>query len=118
MKREEFQPIWDELASEIMNLFFLKNQSYGADDDLHHNFRQTARRILSGQYESEQEDMFRVLACYVDKHWIALCNRGLQDPEFESRCKDIIVYMALAIALYKEQERVTNHENTLSKNRA
>jgi len=44
--------------------------------------------------------MFKVLACYVDKHWVALCNKGLRDPEFIERCQDIIVYMLLAITMH------------------
>lgn len=105
MKRQDFITILNELETEIKGLFMYKNQSYGANDDLHYNFRETARRVLSGQ-----KDMFKVLACYVDKHWVALCNRGLQDPEFESRCIDIIVYMVLAIALYRDSGAI-QHES-------
>lgn len=104
MKRQDFLPVLDELFKEIKNLFLTKNQSYGVEDELFFNFRSTAQRVLPGQYESLHENMFRVLAVYVDKHWVALCNRGLQDPEFEERCRDIITYMALAIALYREVE--------------
>lgn len=104
MKRQDFMTILDELGEEIKELFICKNKSYGVEDDLHHNFRETARRVLSGQ-----KDIFKVLACYVDKHWVALCNRGLQDPEFESRCMDIIVYMVLAITMNRStgKEQVT-----------
>ncbi len=80
-------------------MFAAKNHSYGADDDVFYNFRETARRVMRGQFPSEAEDMFRVLAAYVDKHWVALCNRGLEDPDFEERCRDIAIYMLIAIAL-------------------
>jgi hypothetical protein len=99
MTRDDFLPLWADVADKIAVLFATKNKSYGASEDLFHNFRATAKRVLPGQ--NEQEAMFQVLACYVDKHWVALCNRGLADPEFEERCKDIIVYMALALAMKK-----------------
>lgn len=108
MKREEFQKTLSEAVKGIEKLFSYKNKSYGAEEDVFHNFRATAKRVIKGQYDNEYEDMFRVLACYVDKHWIALCNRGLQDPEFEERCWDIITYMLLAISLYNEKGEFIN----------
>ncbi len=104
MKRDDFKPVLNEVVENIEDLFTYKNKSYGVEDDLFHNFRSTAKRVLPGQFDTDHEDMFRVLACYVDKHWVALCNRGLADAEFEERCKDIIVYMMLAIAMHRDRE--------------
>ena len=94
MKREDFLKVLSETTEHIEKLFTYKNKSYGTDKDLFHNFRSTATRVL------QNEDMFKVLACYVDKHWVALCNKGLRDPEFIERCQDIIVYMLLAITMH------------------
>lgn len=68
MKRSDFQKVLTETAREIENLFARKNKSYGVEEDLFHNFRNTAERVVKGRYEDLHEDMFRVLAVYVDKH--------------------------------------------------
>lgn len=104
MTRTEFVGMLDGLFAEMKALFEQKNESYGADDDLFYNFRETARRVIRGAFVDQHEDMFSVLACYIDKHWVALCNRGLADPEFEQRFKDIIVYSLMAIAMKREKE--------------
>lgn len=101
MTRGEFTEMLDGLFVEIKALFEQKNESYGVDHDLFYNFREAARRLFGSEYIP---CMFKILAAYVDKHWIALCNRGLADPEFESRCKDIIVYCLLAIAMKREKD--------------
>jgi hypothetical protein len=109
--RLEFSELLDKLLDQIRDLFSTKNQSYGAGGDVFHNFRNTARRVLPQQFESEHEEMFRVLAVYADKHWVALCNKGLSDSEFEERCKDIMVYMTLAIAMKKDAENAIYKES-------
>lgn len=103
MKREDFRKTISETTKRIEKLFAYKNKSYGMEDDVFYNFRASAGRVIKAQYDDAYEDMFRVLACYVDKHWVALCNKGLQDSEFEERCLDIINYMLLAIALHGER---------------
>lgn len=99
MTRLEFHRILDQEFAQIRDLFDYKNLSYGADDDLFHNFRETAKRVF---HKSSYQDMFKVLTTYVDKHWIALCNNGLDDPECLLRLRDIIVYALIGIAMYKE----------------
>ena len=90
MKREDFLKVLSETTEHIEKLFTYKNKSYGTDDDLFHNCRSTATRVL------QNEDMFKVLACDVDKHWVALCNKGLPGPRvYKERCQDIIIYMPL-----------------------
>jgi len=110
MKREDFQKALSETAKEIEKLFTYKNNSYGMEDDVFHNFRTTARRVIKAHYDDEHEDMFRVLACYVDKHWVALCNRGLHEPEFVERCRDIITYMLIAVGMYNEWQNLDQEE--------
>lgn len=110
MKRDDFVKILSETVEETKWLFSRKNKSYGAEDDVFYNFRTTARRVIKGQYEDEHEDMLRVLCCYVDKHWVAICNRGLSDPEFSERCQDIINYMFIALALHSEWRGLDQEE--------
>ncbi|HPZ83310.1 MAG TPA: hypothetical protein PL064_07735 [Thermogutta sp.] len=98
---ELFQLVAQREFSNIMELFSRKNKSYGRNADLFHNFRETARRI---EGNTDRGAMFKVLATYVDKHWVALCNRGLDDPECEERLRDIIVYCLLALCLMEDGE--------------
>ena len=105
MTRADFYLIMDEIIEKIKKLFSTKNDSYGQEEDLFHNFRRTAERVLPGQFENEYEDMYRVMLTYQDKHRVALANRGLEEPEFEERCLDEIVYTLLAIALHREYEK-------------
>lgn len=101
MTRQEFvEQVLEPSLEEIKELFSLKNKSYGIEDDAFHNFRSTALRVHG---TDDHETMFRVLYCYMDKHLVALANKGLSDDEYESRLKDIIVYCLLAIALQVDQ---------------
>lgn len=100
MTRSEFKQIMQTYLSSIEKLFDIKNQSYGANDDVFFNFRSTAKRIFgSDNYES----MFKILMTYMDKHLVALINKGFEDYEFDSRMKDIIVYSLIAIAMNIEK---------------
>lgn len=100
-RNELFQLVAEREFNNIMELFSRKNKCYGRDADLFHNFRETARRI---EGNTDRPAMFKVLATYVDKHWVALCNCGLDDPEYEERLRDIIVYCLLALCLMEESE--------------
>ncbi len=100
-RNELFQVVTEREFNNILGLFIRKNKSYGRDADLFHNFRETARRI---EGNTDRGAMFKVLATYVDKHWVALCNRGLDDPECEERLRDIIVYCLLALCLMEGEE--------------
>lgn len=104
MTRSEFYPIVEEVLEKVKVLFSQKNKSYGQDQDLFHNFRSTAKRVMQAKFDSEYEDMYRVMLAYQDKHRVALANLGLEEPEFEERCLDEIVYTLLAIALHREYE--------------
>jgi hypothetical protein len=94
----------EEILEKVKALFSQKNESYGQDQDLFHNFRKTAKRVMQAKFDSEYEDMYRVMLAYQDKHRVALANLGLDEPEFEERCLDEIVYTLLAIALHREYE--------------
>ncbi len=100
MTRQEFvEKVLEPSLKEIQELFSLKNKSYGIEDDAFHNFRSTALRVHG---TDDHEIMFRVLYCYMDKHLVALANRGMDDPECESRLRDIIVYCLIGLAMVKE----------------
>jgi hypothetical protein len=60
---------------------------------------------MQAKFDSEYEDMYRTMLAYQDKHRVALANLGLDEPEFEERCLDEIVYTLLAIALHREYEK-------------
>jgi hypothetical protein len=105
MTRDDFYPLMAEMLDNVKKKFNQKNESYGQEGDLFHNFRKTAKRVMQSRFESEYEDMYRVMLAYQDKHRVALANRGLDEPEFEERCLDEIVYTLLAIALHREYEK-------------
>jgi hypothetical protein len=112
MTRSDFYPLLDEIYEKVKEKFAGKNASYGQEQDLFYNFRQTAKRTMQAQFSSEYEDMYRVMLAYQDKHRVALANRGLDEPEFEERCIDEIVYTLLAIALHREYERRDEHRES------
>lgn len=99
MTRDDFFEITCETWGKIEDLFNIKNKSYGRGDDIFHNFRETALRLTRCD---SPEHMFQVLLVLQDKHRVALANRGLDDPEFEERVMDDIIYSLLAIAMYRE----------------
>lgn len=105
MTRDDFYPLMAEILDNVKKKFNQKNKSYGQEGDLFHNFRKTAKRVMQSRFESEYEDMYRVMLAYQDKHRVALANLGLDEPEFEERCLDEIVYTLLAIALHREYEK-------------
>lgn len=90
----------------VEDLFVDKNESYGDEDDAFHNFRSTAQRIYGLQQdEVDEDDMFSVLQIYADKHLVALAAGGINTAEFKERCRDIVVYYLIAIALKERQEK-------------
>jgi hypothetical protein len=102
MNRSEFSEMLEPELQSIKDLFAFKNISYGMDDDVFHNFRNTALRVFG---TDDHQMMLKVLMTYMDKHLVAIVNKGLYDKEYESRLKDIIVYSLLAIAMGKDFER-------------
>ena len=105
MTRDDFYPLMAEMLDNVKKKFTEKNESYGQESDLFYNFRRTAKRVMQAKFDSEYEDMYRVMLAYQDKHRVALANLGLDEPEFEERCLDEIVYTLLAIALHREYEK-------------
>jgi hypothetical protein len=105
MTRDDFYPLMAEMLDNVKKKFNQKNKSYGQESDLFYNFRRTAKRVMQSRFESEYEDMYRTMLAYQDKHRVALANLGLDEPEFEERCLDEIVYTLLAIALHREYEK-------------
>lgn len=97
--RNQFLALLVSEMESIQQLFEEKNQSYGTADDLFYNFRQTAIRIFNKQ---EHAAMFTVLMTLVDKHLVALANKGLNDKECAERLRDVIVYALIGIAMWKE----------------
>lgn len=96
MTREEFKQLLDTELQRVQDLFNLKNQSYGNQQDLFHNFRQSAMRIFNDEAPHAQ---FSVLMTLADKHWVALANKGLDDRECEDRLRDMIVYCLIGLAM-------------------
>ena len=96
MTRSEMVEILSSELDGVENLFALKNESCGASDDAFHNFRSTAKRILGGDSHMH---MFQVLLTYMDKHMVALANRGITERECKERLRDIIVYSLIGIAM-------------------
>ena len=102
MNRETFVPnIVEPEFKKILDLFQFKNVSYGSGTDLFHNFRNTAKRVFK---DDSYDGMYKSLLTYMDKHLVALANKGLQDKEFIERNRDIIVYCLLAMAMYQDRE--------------
>jgi hypothetical protein len=96
MRRSDFPIYIEEEFKKLIGLFSTKNQSYGKEDDLFYNFRHTATRLFG---DALPDSMYMVLFAYVDKHMVALANRGLDDPEYDSRWDDVIVYALIAKAM-------------------
>lgn len=99
MTREELRRAIEQELETILELFDRKNESYGADLDAFHNFRETARRVLKCD---ALDNRFRVLLAYMDKHLVALTSRGVHDPEAEERLRDIVVYALIGLAMVRD----------------
>lgn len=99
MTREDLVKLVESEVASIVDLFKRKNESYGDDTNAFYNFEETAREVLKSDSPNAA---LRVLLAYVHKHFLALCNRGLDDPEFDQRCRDIIVYMLIALAMRRK----------------
>lgn len=102
MTRAEFASFMREEFERLVRLFESKNNSYGADEDVFYNFRESARRIFNG---TEKADLFQVLLVLADKHIIALERNNIYDPEAESRLRDIILYALLGLGILKGDAR-------------
>ncbi len=100
MKRNEFIAILDREQEIIKALFTRKSGSYGAEDEVFYNFKETARRVFGS---TKHEDMWKTIHVYMDKHMVAL-TKGIGEPEFCERLRDIIVYSLLGIGLWEEYE--------------
>ena len=105
MNRKELINIIKNEQEEILKLFESKNESYGDEGEAFYNFRQSATRIFN---DDSLESQFKILLTLMDKHSVALANKGIADIAFEERLKDIIVYSHIAIAM-KEELKWLNH---------
>lgn len=82
----------------IFELFNRKSGSYGANNDIFHNFRMTAIRLFG---QDTWDAMFKVIEVYKDKHNVALA-KGIDVPEVRERLRDNILYSLLQLAMLKE----------------
>lgn len=100
MKKQELLELIEDEFKAIRELYERKYASYSAKGDVFYNFRQIASRLFT-IYEPVH-GMFSALLVLKDKHDMALANRGMDDPECESRLRDIIVYCLIGLAMVKE----------------
>lgn len=101
MTRNELKRMIETELVSITELFDVKNESYGVEVDAFHNFRQSAIRVYG---EDSPGAMFTVLLTLMDKHLVALANKGIDDKDFRERLRDIIVYCLIGIAMGAEYE--------------
>jgi len=101
--RTEFLERLDKEFQRIREIFTERNKSYGADGDLFYNFRQSAVRHFGND---STESMFKVAEILVDKHNVALANKGANDPACEERLNDRIVYSLLQKAMLNENKTI------------
>lgn len=87
----------------IFELFNRKSGSYGANNDIFHNFRMTAIRLFG---QDTWDAMFKVIEVYKDKHNVALA-KGIDVPEVRERLRDNILYSLLQLAMLEEYEKET-----------
>lgn len=102
MTRDELIKVINSEQEEILKLFESKNKSYGDEKEAFYNFKQSASRIFN---DDSLENQFIVLLTLMDKHLVALANKGLKDKEVKERLRDIIVYSLIAIAMDEELRR-------------
>jgi hypothetical protein len=114
--RTEFLERLDKEFQRIREIFTERNKSYGKDEDLFHNFRQSAIRHFGND---STESMFKVAEILVDKHNVALANKGANDPVCDERLSDRIVYSLIekAMLLEKEKLKVRGAENIAGESR-
>jgi hypothetical protein len=114
--RTEFLERLDKEFQRIREIFTERNKSYGKDEDLFHNFRQSAIRHFG---DDSSENMFKVAEILVDKHNVALANKGANDPVCDERPSDRIVYSLIekAMLLEKERLKVRGAENIAGESR-
>ena len=101
MTREQMNEQMLSHFDTIRQTFLYKNNNYGADDDPLFNFRTAAGNVLG---EANAENMYKTLMIYMQKHLAALCKNGLKDPEFNERCKDLIIYSLISMVMHDEME--------------
>ncbi len=103
MTRGELIEKAQEDLKELIGLMRVKNQGYGLAEDGFYNFRETARRVLCRQ--PGYDNMLDVLIVLMDKHWVALCQNKLADPNAEERFGDLIVYSLIARQMIREAKK-------------
>lgn len=96
--REELAKFIEQECERIKELFDQKNLAYGKHEDAFYNFVEAARRVL---YSIDLGDALKVLLIYMQKHLIALENRGAFDKEAIERFRDIAVYALIGAAMVK-----------------
>lgn len=101
MTRQELLQVIKNECATLVDLFETKNNSYGNERDAFYNFIETARRIHGN---SGPHYAFRVLLTFMDKHLVALANKGLDDHEVQERLRDVAVYSLIGIAMAKEHD--------------
>ncbi len=103
---EEYARIVDETVEQINKLSLLKGGEYAGDVDRLANFRRNAANL-----GLNMEDVWSV---YAGKHWDAIMQyvRDLREGKkrermesIEGRMDDLIVYLILAKAMYRERQR-------------
>ena len=98
-KRDDFILFLRDKFEEIEKLFAKKSKGYGTNDDLFHNFRQTAARLHPALYSQDPyAAMFLVAETLVDKHNVALA-KGITVNECDERLMDRIVYSFLQLKM-------------------
>lgn len=102
--REDLTKVIEDLCNDIVATFKRKNKSYGNTDDAFYNFRETARRIWG---KTDADSMIGALLVYMDKHWVALTQNGIETPEVEERFTDMAVYSLIALAIIKLEGGLT-----------
>jgi len=102
---EEYALIVDQTIQQIKELSSLKGGEYAGDEDRLANFRRNAINL-----GLTMEDVWSV---YAAKHWDAIMQyvKDLRDNKtrkrlesIEGRMDDLIVYLILAKAMYRERE--------------
>lgn len=102
MTRDELRIVIHDELKRLERLFEEKNRSYGMEKDGFYNFSETARRVFG---TGDLMHAFAVLRILADKHWVALANNGLDDPEADQRLRDIAVYALIGLAMWWEMNR-------------
>lgn len=104
IKHTDFILFLRDKFEEIEKLFVRKNQGYGTQIDLFHNFRQSAERLHPALYAKDPyAAMFLVAETLVDKHNGAL-SKGITVSECDERLLDRIVYSLLQLKMVYDRQ--------------